>query len=410
MKQPIFWILSMMRLAAASEECQECQGEVPESKAGVAMLVKGNLATSATAGASINDINTDGIEREAVLVNYLLNSRTAEFSDSMIKELASMRITPEVAAFIKGTLQQMLPVFGDLEASSANDTKVRNTMHEKFGDLESHLKETQKKADIHKSNAAMERNDHLHCRSSPRSKNFESQKSLYESLNTCLSEEAALKQKKQTAESALGAAENTLKQLVCHDKDAVNQLKAKIAAAGPYASAGRAFLEAKKVYDAKVEECKKIKTNYDKMTTECNSKQTKFEGTMCKMSVTAATGCSAYQAAYAARLSDYNRLSDEIEINSKKRQFEWTHLKRVHCALDALSTHTVDTHAALTKTIEKCVSTSYANDKLKIERKPAPDKLPCLVLPPLPCSSEFLKAEYEMLKAGYEATDCVPCQ
>merc|ERR1712012_732615 len=104
-------------------------------------------------------------------------------------------------------LEQMRPVFGDLEATSTNDTNTRDTMYNKFGDLESHLNETLVNVSLDKDKAAELRSNHLHYRSSPASTGWASQKVLYEEFEKCSSEEDELLETKNQKEVGLKSAE-----------------------------------------------------------------------------------------------------------------------------------------------------------------------------------------------------------
>jgi len=400
MKQPTFWILSMMSLAAASDECQESQGEVPVSKAGVAMLVKGNFASSATAGASEKVVNNHRIEREAGLVSSLLKS--SEISDSMVKELASMRITPEVKEFIEGTLQTLQPVFEAILAASGNDTKARDDMLKEFKDLESYLTDAAQKASIAEGHANTTRTEHMTCRGE--------QLTLWTALQSCRAKETELEGTMNDAKGVLVDKTATLKSLLCHDDNVTKNLEARIAAAVPYAQAGQDFLDAKEAYDAKVIECNAKESEYNNKTTACNNEQGTFEGHMCAIGEETKIGCGSYDTAYGIRKQDYMTFADEVERNSKKRVFEWTHLNRVGCALEFLKSHKVENHEVLERDIKACSTKPYLKPELVIARKDPPPKSPCLVLPSLPCSSAFLSKEYGELKEGQKAIACRPCQ
>lgn len=149
----------MYWLSAAADECQECQGEAPQNKAGVAMLVKTHHAKHASGIES-----TEGIEREATLIRKVLTSPTAELSQSMVEELAAMRITPEVAAFINGTLTNLEAVFGDIVDASDEDTKARDDFLKTFDELSVNLTAAAEQAVNIRSGVEKARNEHTDCR------------------------------------------------------------------------------------------------------------------------------------------------------------------------------------------------------------------------------------------------------
>jgi len=396
MKQPIVWILSMYWLSAAADECEECQGEAPQTKAGVAMLVKTHHAKHVSGIES-----TEGIEREATLIRKVLTSPTAELSQSMVEELAAMRITPEVAAFIQGTLSNLKPVFEDIEEASNNDTTRRNVFLESFNELSSNLsKATQTDARIRR-DVAKASKEHKACR--------DDEKVTLDAKTQCDGELAVLLGKKDVAFGALKAKTKQLKDLICSTDDVEHLLQQKVNTADPYADAGRQYLTAAEAYNSKKTECDAKNKTYTEKRADCKKKQQTLEQCTCIQGGHAKEECAAYTAGFDTKVQDYNIFLTQLGDSVAKRKFEWKHLKRVACTLEALATHTVEKHDTLAVTINECQSKAFVNQALDIALTPAPGKGECPAVPPLPCSEAYINKEYSSLPEGCPAHECKPC-
>jgi len=399
MKQPAFWILSMMSLAAASDECQECQGDLPQSKAGVVMLVKGNFATSATAGASVD--SDQGMESEVALISSFMKLRGSEFSDSMVKQLASMRITPEVRQFIKGTLLSLDPVFTELVNSTQNDIIVCRGMFDSFATLDQGVEESNAAISDAEAAANNSRVAHQNCRNV--------QLEHWKKWQVCRSEENALSADEAAAKGTLQDATTHFKNLLCHDKNITNNLQAKIDAAGPFKTAGEAYLKAKALYDAKVEECNRNETRWTKKKDDCDHAQETFERLMCDCDNKISVSCATYRAKYNTKKTDYIIFQNQVVNNTIERKFEYTHLKRVACALSTLANHTIDNHAVLGPEIQACSQKNFPHPGFDFDPTDPPVPRPCKDGPPIPCEDRFKIKEYGHLVDGQKAATCRAC-
>jgi len=271
MKQPIVWILSMYWLSAAADECQECQGEAPQTKAGVAMLVKTRHAKHVSGIESTED--TQGIEREAALVRQVLTSPTAELSLSMVEELAAMRITPEVAAFINGTLANLRPVFGDIEDASDKDAKRRNDWLKEFQKLQDELAKGHEKVNNTRVEVQKWRQEHLDCR--------DDEKVALDAKTKCDGELSILLSEKNAAMAALKTQTTALTGLICGKSGVVDKLQQKVDTAGPYAASARKYVEAAAAYAKKKTECDAKTQIYTDQRAKCSTKQAWLEGCVC---------------------------------------------------------------------------------------------------------------------------------
>jgi len=402
MMQPVLWILCMLWVSAATEDCQECQGSAPPSKAGVAMLVRTKKADFASAVASMEDVTTDGIEREAALVNKVLTSPTAELTESVVSELASMRITPEVKIFIEATITNLKPVFNDLVGATRNDTSERDQFLNRFEEIKDNLTNNQAMFTQAKRNVDGFRQKHLTCRGIEKTK--------WDAKEECRAEESRLLQVKISARTSLENRENALTGLLCDDEDVTNALPPKIDAAGPYADAGRAYIKAEEEHSKKVKECNGLEQEWSDQQAECSTDQTRFESQMCTLGGKAKGWCSTYETEHDTLKSEYDIVWAGIQSRVEKRLYEWTHLKRVECVLNALKALETDTtHVQITESIEGCNASPYHNKGLIIDPKPAPDKVTCPYTAELklPCSDEFVQTEYSSLPKEAPANKCV---
>jgi len=284
---------------------------------------------------------------------------------------------------------------------SADDKKFRDSSLASFAELDDHITQTVNSATDAGTAANTSRTKHKTCR--------KDQLELWNNLNACRTEQTELHGTMTTAKDVLTEKTNDLKSLLCHDDNVTNRLQARINAAGPFKVAGQAFLDAKEAYEKKVIECDAKQTTYEDKKIKCNSDQRAFEKDMCAVAEVSSTGCDSYEAAYTTRKNDYVTFSSEIIKHSEERVFEWTHLKRVECALSFLATHTVSNHEQLEKEIEKCSETDYPEPELPIKHKPAPARTPCPIVPAMPCQQTFLSEEYGDLQDGAKATQCLPC-
>jgi len=396
MKQPLVWILSMYWLSAAADECQECQGEAPQTKAGVAMLVKTHHAKHVSGIES-----TEGIEREATLIRKVLTSPAAELSQSMVEELAAMRITPEVAAFIRGTLTNLGPVFEDIEEASSNDTQRRDVFLDSFKNLTLNLTTATANAAGIEVEVVKARKEHSECRGT--------EKVDLDAKTKCDSELADRLREKEAALDDLTKKTNQLKGLICHS-DVVAKLQQKVDAADPYADAGRKYIKAAEAYKEKKEECDKKTKKYTETRAECGKKQGVLEQCTCILGIHSTDSCAAYTAGYDTKVEDYNIFLTSLADSVAKRKFEWKHLKRVACTLNLLANHTVSKHESLTKKIHDCQLKPFVNDVLDIELTPAPQKGTCPAVPDMPCSDAYKNKEYSNLPEGVSEHTCVPCE
>jgi len=386
----------MYWLSAAADECQECQGEAPQTKAGVAMLVKTHHAKHVSGIES-----TEGIEREATLIRKVLTSPTAELSQSMVEELAAMRITPEVAAFIKGTLSNLKPVFEDIEKASNNDTTRRDFFLKSFEELSDNLtKATKNDARIQKE-VAWASGNHTACR--------DDEKVALDAKTQCDGQLAVLLIAKNAAFGELQAKTEQLKILICSTNDVEHLLQQKVDTADPYADAGRKYLKAAEDYKKKKTECDEKTETHRAQRAACKTKQHTLEQCTCIQGSHAKDECAAYTAGFDTKVEDYNMFLKQLEDSVAKRKFEWKHLQRVACTLEALATHTVENHDTLTVTINECQSKEFVNKALDIALTPAPGKGECPAVPPLPCTDAYKRKEYSILPKGCQAHECQPC-
>jgi len=401
MMQPVLWILCMLWVSAATEDCQDCQGTAPPSKAGVAMLVRTKKAEIASAVASMEEVKLNGIEQEAALINKVLANPTAELTESMVNQLASMRITPEVKTFLEATMNNLKPVFNDLVEATTKDTAERNASLNKFNEIKDKLDTNQVEYRQGKKSVKGYRTQHVNCRGDEKTKK--------ETMLNCRAEEATLKTAMEAAKAQLETREGTLKGLLCNDDDATNNLKSKIDSADPYAEAGQAYIKAADDHAAKVEECNGFEKEWKTQKNACSVNQVDFENQMCTFGGKCKGWCRDYETAYETLKGDFQSLWDSIQGRVTKRLFEWTHLKRVECVLQALQTLATDTsHAEITSSIQTCNANPYENADLRIAEISAPDKEHCKYTDDLklPCSEDFVKTEYESLPKEAPADKC----
>jgi len=402
MMQPFLRIFCMFWLSAAAEDCQECQGSASPSKAGVAMLARTKKTEFASGFASMEDVKTDGIEREAALINKVLTNPTAELTESMVNQLASMRITPEVETFIDATLKEMIPVFDALQQATYNDTAERDKFLDRFDEIQEELTNNKAEHKIGKNLVDGFRKSHKKCR--------DEQQEKYDDLIKCRTEEHQLLLAKQAAAGVLDTRTSTVKGLICEDDDVTNNLPDKIESAGPFAEAGRKYIEADEAHKNKVKECNSHDQALKEKIKVCDGKQTMFETQMCTYGGKFKSWCTGYDTKYETEKSAFFIVWDNIKSRVTKRLFEWKHLKRVECVLQALKKLAKDwSRELITETIEGCNSNPFHNKNLEIEEKPIPVKVSCPYTKDLklPCSDDFIKKEYSALPTNAPAADCV---
>merc|ERR1719195_1625890 len=102
------------------------------------MLVKARYP-STISPSTAGEMTTDGIEREAVLINKLMTGSVAELSEASIQELAEMKITPAVKGFINTTRGELSKVLQKVTDASNDDKQDRDAMLASFGDLSNWL-------------------------------------------------------------------------------------------------------------------------------------------------------------------------------------------------------------------------------------------------------------------------------
>jgi len=319
----------------------------------------------------------------------------------MVQQLASMRITPEVQSFISGVLIDLDPVFLQMKNATQSDIEVRDDMYNYFFKLLEDVNVSSQSIVVAETAADNARIAHMNCRNV--------QLERWNKLKVCRSEESVLEADEISAKGALQAATTHFKNLLCGDKNVTNNLQAKIDAAGPFKQAGEHYLKAKALYDAKVEECKKNQTKYDGKKEDCDHSQETFERLMCDCGNKISGSCAAYLAKYNTHLRDYNLFQNQAVNRTTKRKFEWTHLKRIACALSTLANHKIDNHASLGPEIEACSQKSFSEPLLDFNVRPPPPPHDCRDPPPLPCVDEFKLKEYGHLKEGQKATTCRAC-
>jgi len=401
MKQLIVCVLSMYWLSAASEECQEC--DAPQTKGGVAMLVKTHHAKHVSG--SDTSVNTKGFEREAALVSKLLANPTAELSLSTVNELKNMRITPEVSSFIKGTLETLKPVFDGIESCSNNDTSARDAFLAGFDELAENLTKVWKGYYSISNGTEEARQKHFKCRN-------KTELEKLQELTTCNSELKALESELNMSLEVLTGDDSTCRSLFC-PLGAVNvvmKLPEKIACTEAYNLSAHEYMTAYNKYWTKHGECAQIHKEYVDIKKDCLKEQNNLEACVCMLGNHGHTKCPDESTAYNTHLSDYNLFLDGLDNRVKKRIFEWKHLKRVGCTLGALATHTIETHASLSKTIENCQKDDFENPELDIDPTPAPPAGACPSIPDLPCGDEYIKEEYTSVLNPLTPADVQKCR
>jgi len=390
MKQPTLWILSMMCMASATYECPECQNDVQEGKAGVAMLVKANKHKFF--GASNPETSATGSDREAVLVSKLLTTPVAELSESMVEELSSMVITPAVESVVKEMLTMNEKAINSLKEATDNDTNSREEMWNSFEKLENDVDIVNADCTRDFDEANVSRGSHITCRTVD-------EKGRYEAKEFCYGEERELEIEVQRALSKLKTSHTSCSGKLCpkpEGENVVKDLQEKINKCEVYETDATAYVAAVEVHAAKVAQCKSNKTAWETQRGICNTKQKEFEDKVCQLGSDRFGGCTKYSNEYNIKLGDYIELNKSIEDNVKGRRFMWKQLHRVNCSLGLLLGHTKEKHAELNVGIKACGSSIYDDSVLIIDPKAAPKPVDCgtQCLIPMPCEANFKQIEY----------------
>jgi len=413
-----YFILVALHLAAADH----CPGPAAESApadaghegTGVVMLAtksvvsKSSLVTDSE-GTTVS-ADTKGIEAEAALITKVLATPrdSSEIQPALLEGLSKMKITPQVAAFIKATLKTLRPVFGNITDASINATNMCNKMHASFGELETALNSTKQNVKNLENTANNVRKEHSDCRTA--------ESSAVVAKKACDLEEQVLKQKLKVAVVEVQAQQVEQQSVVCgtskndvtvSSKDLVKKFKDKAQA---MAKAGKGFLEVEANTTAKVKECVGLSDGAANKKTECNQKQKDVEAAVCQQGSAAKDGCTVYKSVFQTRLNDYQTVVQNVAVQQEDRLVEWKHLKRIECVLQALGSAKahgdLKANGTLHGQIEACYGKDFLNAGLIVSPKPAPSMKSCPAVPELPCTASFVSQEYGNMPTDAPAATC----
>lgn len=391
-------------------------GPAVDTAAGVVMLAtksvvgKGRLAAHSEGGIVAAD--TKGIEHEAALIAEVLatpSDGSSEIPQSLLQRLATMKITPQVKAFIKATLATLAPVFGNISEASTNATTLCSDMYSGFDDLTRNFNTTKNRVSDLKKAASTARKGHSDCRTA--------EDSALAAKRACDIEEQLLFEKTKEALAEVQKQQGAVRQsAVCGpstatltvDNDAVIQgLKDK---ADSLSKATKDFMEAKANKTAKAKECAGLTTAATAKKTECDQKQKDFEAAVCLHGTTSEDGCKFYEGVYDTHLKDYEAVVKSVKLQQADRHTEWKHLKRIQCVLEAIASATahgeLKAGGTLATKIQACYGKPFDNSGLLFATKAAPPQQQCPMVPELPCTASFISQEYDNLPTNAGAATC----
>lgn len=419
MKQTtVYFLLVGLRIAAADDCPGPAAGSAPADPAhaasGVVMLatksvVSKNSLLADSEGTTIS-ADTKGIETEAALITKVLETPrdSHDIQPALLEGLAKMKITPQVAAFIKATLKTLQPVFGNITEASVNATNMCNTMHASFGDLDASLNSTKARVKSLETAANTKRKDHSDCRTA--------ESDAVVAKEACDLEETVLKQKLKVAVVEVQAQQGETQTTVCGtskndvtvgSKDLVKKFKDKASA---MAKAGNDFLEIEANTTSKVKECVGLADDAANKKTECNQKQVDVETAVCRQGSAAEDGCKVYESIFQTRLNDYQTVVQNVALQQADRLSEWKHLKRIECVLEAIGSAKahgdLKANGTLHSRIEACYGKPFHNAGLIVAPKPPPLKQSCPAVPELPCTASFVSQEYGNMPTKAPAATC----
>jgi hypothetical protein len=171
-----------------------------------------------------------------------------------------------------------------------------------------------------------------------------------------------------------------------------------------YLRAKEACERAKRLYAAKVKECKAKYKAYQDKRGKCNQYQVLMDSSSCKHAVMVKDTCEAYAGCYYAKRRDYRLYEQKAMAEEVDRKAEWRGLKRMHCLIEAFADGKV-TGAEVDTCKKKTVDTKHLT--LKYPKIPPLKK--CKVPALYPATGEYKKREFHPLPTLAKGLESAPC-
>lgn len=372
--------------------------------------------------AAVQNVKSDGLtEKEIALVNELVMNPTAELSESTIKELSAIKVTPKIKEFFNATETALWPVMDAIYNCHDTDNATQKAEWDLFQQIEQDFTDKKAHCATLASTASNSRDSHHTCR-------FVEEQGTYDNSTHCNETRAKIKWDLDVCYGVLVRKTGCFTELFCTppnpgegvpgtDAEVTARVEEKITCTEAYPPTAEEYIRLRDLYNDKVIECNNLQRIWIDCQAECCEKQNKYETDVCSTNDCMNDACSTYSSAYNARKADYDIVDAKVVKNAKKRQFTDLHLFRIHCILGNIQSQEGGLEETR-KRIEQCFTKSPYGDKgtevgkhLEILSKPAPAKLTCDTVPPSPCENDFITAEYTN-RLNISATppcECQPC-
>merc|ERR1719199_1397823 len=171
-----------------------------------------------------------------------------------------------------------------------------------------------------------------------------------------------------------------------------------------YLRAKEACERAKRVYNAKVRECKIKYAAYQKKRGTCNQYQGLMDSNSCKHAVMVKNTCEAYAGCYYAKRSDYYIFQRKAIAEETDRKAEWRGLKRMECLMKAFSDGKV-TNAE----VDACKKKSHSTKHLNLKYPKIPPLQKCTIPNLYPATGAYKSREFRPLPTAAKGLVPAPC-
>jgi len=161
---------------------------------------------------------------------------------------------------------------------------------------------------------------------------------------------------------------------------------------------------AKRVYQAKVRECKAKYHAYQVQRAKCNQYQSLMDSNSCKHAVLVKDTCEAYSGCYFAKRRDY-RLFERTSIQMETdRKAEWRGVKRMECLIKAFSDGKVTGGE-----VDACKKQSHSTKHLTLKYPKIPPLKTCNIPKLFPATGEYKVREFKPLPTMAKGQQSPPC-
>jgi len=159
--------------------------------------------------------------------------------------------------------------------------------------------------------------------------------------------------------------------------------------------------------ESRTEECNVIKQAHTSKRTECNLFQSDLERATCSIGAMASSACAAYSECYSRSLTKFHQDIKVLQEQAESLQVQWKSLMRLECMVGVLADSSLDASH-----LEMCTTESFKADHLNLQVALPPDQASCggsSGQVSVPCSGEWMDANYGDLPPQAPAKNCTPC-